>query len=200
MAIWDTAFHPSVREAWGGKQRPYTKEKCSCLPTHAASVSEPGVSVLCSYAWPLPPPGATGIKPMWICSAVCLRRLHSTTVRVLRICISMTKLRWTWLSPSHGNLLKNRVVRNALPRSQRQCQYLPHPPPRLHSRGEDAKVHPTGPVPHRRQHVDNAQRPVEKPVRLHYRRSQLLKLSLSVKWRWLSGNRPCPRQARRDAR
>ena len=120
-------------------QRPYTKEKCSCLPTHAASVSALGLSVLCSCAWPLPPPGATLIKPLWICSAACLRRLHATTVRVLRICISMTKLRWTWLYPSHSNLLRNSVVRNALPRSQRQCRHQLRHHPRLHSRGEDAK-------------------------------------------------------------
>src|SRR5215510_945235 len=139
MAIWDTAFHPSVREAGRGKQRPYTQEKCWCLPTYAASVSVPGLSVLCSCAWLLPLPGATLIKPLWICSAACLRRLHATTVRVLHICISMTKLRWTWLAPSHSNLPRNSVVRNALLHSQRQCRHPPRPPPRLHSRGEDAK-------------------------------------------------------------
>ena len=51
----------------------------------------------------------------------------------------MTKLRWTWLSPSHSNLLRNRVGRNALPRSQRQCRHQPRPHPRLHPQGEDAK-------------------------------------------------------------
>ena len=51
----------------------------------------------------------------------------------------MTKLRWTWLYPSHSNLLRNSVVRNALLRSQRQCRHQLRHHPRLHSQGEDAK-------------------------------------------------------------
>ena len=51
----------------------------------------------------------------------------------------MTKLRWTWLYPSHSNLPRSSVVCNALPRSQRQCRHQLRHHPRLHPRGEDAK-------------------------------------------------------------
>jgi hypothetical protein len=106
-----------------------------------------GFSALGSCALPLPPPGATLIKLLWIWNAAGLRHPHVITVRALRICISMIKLRWTWLCRSHRSLPRNSVVRNALRRSQHQRRHPPRSHPRLHSREEDAKVHATGPVP-----------------------------------------------------
>ena len=116
-----------------------------CLRTYAAAASGPGVSVLCSCAWSRPPPGATLIKPLWICSAACRRRRHATTVRVRRSCISMTKPGWTWLSPSHGHLGKPPVSRTALPRCPPRCRHSPLHPPRHHARRAVASPGRRGP-------------------------------------------------------
>jgi hypothetical protein len=106
-----------------------------------------GFSAPGSCALPLPLSGATLIKLLWISNAAGLRHPHVITVRALRICISMIKLRWTWPFRSHRSPPRNSVVRNALRRSQHQRRRPPRFHPRLRSRGEDAKVHATGPVP-----------------------------------------------------
>ena len=67
---------------------------------------------------------------------VGLRPPHAITVHALRICTSMTKLKWTWLFPCHRNLPRNSAVRNALPRPQRRCRHPLHHR-RLRSRREE---------------------------------------------------------------
>jgi len=75
---------------------------------------------------------------LWIWNAAGLRRLHAITVRVLSIFINTTKPPLTWRFPSHSNLLRNSVLRNALPHPRHLRRHQPTHPSRRHSQAGTA--------------------------------------------------------------